>query len=234
MKIIAIGDVHGRNLWKWIARTQTFDKLVVLGDYFDSFEIGATEQMNNFRELIAYKTDNPDKVVLLTGNHDLHYLPVAMDDLEVYSGFQQRHAFQISGLLEEHKHLLQMCYKWENYLFTHAGVTHTWLNNAGYNEEAIDVFINELFQNQPYKFFFNGSNPYGDDVTQSPIWVRSASLTKNAYRYETIRQVVGHTTVRKLEIIKDRFFFIDTMGTSQEYLMLNDGLVKIHSVDAVR
>ena len=127
-----------------------------------------------------------------------------------------------------------MCYKWENYLFTHAGVTHTWLNDAGYNEEAIDVFINELFQNQPYKFFFNGNDPYGDDVTQPPVWVRPASLMKDAYRYETIRQVVGHTTMRKLEIIKERFFFIDTMGTSQEYLIVNDGLVTVHSVDVIR
>lgn len=232
MKIIAIGDVHGRGSWKRIAQTQVFDKLVVLGDYFDSFEIGATEQMDNFLELMAYKTDNPDKVILLTGNHDVHYLPAAMNDLEVYSGFQQRHAFQISRLLEEHKHLLQMCYQWENYLFTHAGVTHTWLNDVGYNKEAIDVFINELFQNQPDKFFFNGSDPYGDDVTQPPVWVRPASLIKDAYRSQTIRQVVGHTTVRKLEIIKDRFFFIDTMGTSQEYFILNDGLAKVHSVDA--
>lgn len=234
MKIIAIGDTHGRDFWKWIARTQTFDKLVVLGDYFDSFEIGATEQMDNFRELMAYKKANPDKVILLIGNHDFHYLPVAMEAMEVYTGFQQKHAFQISRLLEEHKNLLQMCYKWENYLFTHAGVTHTWLNDAGYHEETIDVFINELFQYQPRWFFFNGNDPYGDDVTQPPVWVRPASLMKNAYRYETIRQVVGHTTMRKLKVVKDRFFFIDTSGTSQEYLVLKDGLAEIHSVDAFR
>ncbi len=230
MKIIAIGDVHGRSFWKLIAAAQAFDKLVILGDYFDSFDISASDQMNNFSKLIAYKRANPDKVVLLMGNHDLHYLPVAMDAFEMYSGFQQRFAFQISQLLEDNKNLLQMCYKWENYLFTHAGVTHTWLNDAGYGDEEIDVFINELFQYQPLSFFFNGSNPYGDDITQSPVWVRPASLTRNAYKYETIKQVVGHTTVQKLVIIKDRFFFIDTMGTSKEYLILDDGRVSIGKV----
>lgn len=230
MKIIAIGDVHGRSFWKLIASAQAFDKLVILGDYFDSFDISASEQMNNFSELVAYKKANPDKVVLLIGNHDFHYLPVAMDAVEMYSGFQQRFAFQISQLLEENKNLLQICYTWEDYLFTHAGVTHTWLNDAGYSEEEIDVFINELFRYQPRWFFFNGSDPYGDNVTQSPIWVRPASLKRNAYKYETIKQVVGHTTVQKLAITKDRFFFIDTMGTSKEYLILNDGRVRIDKV----
>lgn len=230
MKIIAVGDVHGRSFWKLIASAQAFDKLVILGDYFDSFDISASEQMNNFIELVTYKRANPDKVVLLIGNHDFHYLPVAMAAFEVYTGFQQRFAFQISQLLEENKNLLQMCYKWENYLFTHAGVTHAWLNDVGHCEEEIDVFINELFKYQPLSFFFNGSDPYGDDVTQSPVWVRPASLKKNAYKYETIKQVVGHTTVIKLEIMKGRFFFVDTMGTSKEYLILDDGRVSIGKV----
>lgn len=224
-----MGDMHGRDFWKSIAHTQAFDKLVFLGDYFDSFDISATEQMNNFREIMAYKKAYPDKVVLLTGNHDFHYFPVVMGN-EMYSGFQEKYAFQISHLIEEHKDLLQMCFKWESHLFTHAGVTHTWLNNVGYDEEEIEVFVNELFQYQPRKFCFNGSDPYGDDVTQSPIWVRPASLTKNAYKYESIKQVVGHTTVKKLTVEKNRFYFIDTLGTSQEYFSLADGLVSINKV----
>ncbi len=223
MKIIAIGDIHGRNLWKSIVQTQVFDRVVFIGDYFDSFDIGATEQMDNFREIVAFQKANPTKVTLLIGNHDFHYLPAAMQVNETYTGFQDKYAFQISNLILEHLEQFNMCYQLENYLFTHAGVTHTWLNNAGYDKQAIDVFINELFQYQPGKFFFNGSNPYGDNVTQSPIWVRPASLKKNAYKYETVKQVVGHTTVTRLEISKDRFFFIDTLGTSQEYLVLTDG-----------
>jgi predicted phosphodiesterase len=227
---MAMGDVHGRNTWKGLVNTQKFDKLVLLGDYFDSFDINAQEQMDNFRDIIAFKQTNPDKVVLLIGNHDFHYLPIAMTINETYSGFQLRYAFAISQLIEEHKHLLQMCYQWENYLFTHAGITHTWLHNAGYNGESVDVFINELFQYQPRRFFFNGNDPYGDNVTQSPIWVRPASLKKNAYKYETVKQVVGHTTVKKLEIVKDQFYFIDTMGTSKEYFIVEDGNVIIKKV----
>lgn len=227
MKIIALGDTHGRDVWQSIVRKKKFDKLVFLGDYFDSFDISAPEQINNFSEIVAYKKANPARVVLLIGNHDYHYLPAIMAIKEVYTGFQDRHAFQISHLLHENIHLFQMCYAWENYLFTHAGVTHTWLNNVGYNGEEIDVFINELFKYQPHEFLFNGSNPYGDNITQSPIWVRPASLKKNAYRYKTIKQVVGHTSLKKKEIAEDLFFFIDTLGTSGEFLIIKDGSVSI-------
>jgi len=123
-----------------------------------------------------------------------------------------------------------MCYQWENYLFTHAGVTHTWLSNAGYEGEAVESFINDLFRYKPDKFFFDGWDPHGNNVTQSPIWVRPPSLKKNAYRYETLRQVVGHTRMPHLDIIKDRYFFIDTMDGSKEYLILEDGLPRLGTV----
>lgn len=227
MKIIAIGDVHGRNFWKAIAHEQAYDKLVIIGDYFDSLTISAAEQLYNFMEIIAFKKANPEKVTLLIGNHDFHYLPAAMEMNETYSGFQDRHAFRISYLFQENLHQFSMCYQWENYLFTHAGVTHTWLDNAGYDGEPVNVFINDLFKHQPLAFFFNGTDPYGDNVTQSPIWVRPDSLKKNAFKYETIRQVVGHTTHQEITIVKNRFFFIDTQGTSGEYLVIEDGKVRV-------
>jgi calcineurin-like phosphoesterase family protein len=230
MEIIAMGDVHGRSFWKKVANTKSFDKLILLGDYFDSFDISAQEQIRNFQEIIAFKEAYPDKMILLIGNHDFHYLPIARSINETYSGFQDRYAYQISFLLQEHINLLQMCYKWEHYLFTHAGVTNTWLRKVGYKGEAIDVFINELFRYKPASFFFTGLDPYGDDVTQSPIWVRPRSLKRNAYDYEHLKQVVGHTAMRKLEIAANRYFFIDTMDSSHEYLILNEEGVRVEQV----
>jgi predicted MPP superfamily phosphohydrolase len=230
MEIIAIGDVHGRDYWKYLPETHSFDQLIILGDYFDAFDITGKEQIRNFEEIIAFKESYPDKVVLLFGNHDFHYLPAAREINETYSGYQDKYAYQISFLLQEHMNLLQMSYKWENYLFTHAGVTNTWLKNAGYDGEEIDMFINDLFKHKPRSFLFNGTDPHGDNVTQSPIWVRPGSLRKNAYDYEHIKQIVGHTPMEKLEVAADRFFFIDTMGSSREYLILNEGGVRVDKV----
>ncbi|MBE7173525.1 MAG: metallophosphoesterase [Williamsia sp.] len=223
MKLIVIGDTHGKRDWKKLVDTQSFDKFVFIGDYFDSFLFDAAEQISNFLDIIACKKAYPEKIILLTGNHDFHYLPVARQRGEVYSGFQDRHAAEIGELIKENLRFLQMCYKEGDYLFSHAGLTHTWLNNAGYVEGEVSTFINALFKTQPEKFSFNGWNPYGDNVTQSPIWVRPASLKKNAYKYESIKQVVGHTRVEKIEIVKDRYYFIDTLDSSREYLIVEDG-----------
>lgn len=229
MKIIAIGDIHGRNFWIQIANSQTCDKMVFIGDYFDSFTIPAEEQILNFRNIVAYKEANPDKVILLLGNHDYHYLPVARNINETYSGFQDRYAYQINHLLQMHRDLLQVSYKREDFLFTHAGVTDTWLSQVGYKGEAIDDFINDLFRSSPHAFLFNGNDPYGDDVTQSPLWVRPRSLRKDAYGYGTFRQVVGHTSMKKLVMEEDDFYFIDTLGSSREYLVI-EGEVQIEKV----
>ena len=231
MKLIAIGDTHGKADWKKLADTQSFDKLIFIGDYFDSFSLSAAEQISNFLDIMVLKQVYPEKVILLFGNHDFHYLPIARQRGETYSGFQDNQAARIGELIVEHLKFLQMCYKEGDYLFSHAGVTHTWLNGAGYQEGEVSSFINALFKTQPEKFLFNGWNPYGDNVTQSPIWVRPASLKKNAYKYETIKQVVGHTRVEKIEIIKDRYFFIDTLDSSREYLIVEEGHAHAEKLD---
>ena len=125
-----------------------------------------------------------------------------------------------------------MCYREGDFLFSHAGVTHTWLKLAGYQEGEVASFINALFKMEPEKFLFNGWNPYGDNITQSPIWVRPASLKKNAYKYEIIKQVVGHTRVERIEIVKDRYFFIDTLDSSREYLVVEDGKATVWNLDS--
>jgi Calcineurin-like phosphoesterase len=230
MKLIAIGDTHGSSLWKLIIHKQPCDKLIFIGDYFDSFDIRAKEQLHNFEEILSYKRANPDKVVLLTGNHDFHYMPAARSRNETYTGFQDRYAFQIGDLLEQCKDLLQVCYRWENYLFTHAGVTKTWMDRHGYEGEDAANFINDLFRYQPRSFFFDGNDPYGDDVTQSPLWVRPPSLKQDAFRPEIFKQVVGHTSVRRLTMVEDRLFFIDTLNTSGEYLLIEEGMTYIQKL----
>lgn len=64
----------------------------------------------------------------------------------------------------------------------------------------------------------------GDDVTQTPIWVRPYSLQID--KLDDFRQVVGHTTQDKLQIGK-HITYIDTLGTSGEYLIIEDGVMSI-------
>jgi metallophosphoesterase superfamily enzyme len=44
MKTVFIGDVHGRDVWKNIIEVEKPNRVVFIGDYFDSFDISPAEQ----------------------------------------------------------------------------------------------------------------------------------------------------------------------------------------------
>lgn len=231
MKIIAIGDIHGRASWKLIAhQNQDADEIVFIGDYFDTHEdISPAIQIYNFQEICTFKKANMEKVVMLLGNHDMYIEPYI--NQSVVSGYQVGVAIAIRHILQENKDLLQMSYCHEHLLFSHAGVSMVWLEENGWNgEQKISEFVNEIWKYKPLSFEFNGTNPYGDNVYQTPIWIRPASLMKA--NYDTLRnkfiQIVGHTTMKRIDIegraTGGRYYFIDTLGTSGEYLVWENGI----------
>ena len=72
-RYLVIGDIHGRTIWKDIIEKENPDKVIFLGDYVSTHDdISSTQQINNLEEILAYKEDNPDKVVLLRGNHKIN------------------------------------------------------------------------------------------------------------------------------------------------------------------
>ena len=228
-KTIAIGDIHGRNTWKEIVK-EPHDKVIFIGDYFDTHQdISAIVQLANFQDIIDFKKENPDKVVLLTGNHDYHY---GLGYKERYSGYQYEHAFLIEELLRENLSDLRMAHLDQNILYSHAGVTKTFCELNGLDEyqvgEDLDEQINSLFFHQPNTFRFNGNDPYGDDVTQSCIWVRPRSLAKDSI---DIKQVFGHTQISMIKDLHGRFWDIDVLGTSKEFLIVEDGVVTIKKLE---
>jgi hypothetical protein len=234
-KVVILGDTHGRPIWKDIVNTETFDKIVFLGDYFDTRDhYTAKQQAENFQDIIAYKEANQHKVILLIGNHDFHYTNTGIQFSERYSGFQMDSVQIFNHLLQTYKDLLQMAYFHNGYLFTHAGVTKTWLKRTlGLTTDdnldfvtKIDDYINDVWKFTPRLFLFHGNDPYGDDIEQSPIWVRPQSLNEDAF--DAIH-VVGHTTQKRManEPVKflnaGRGMFIDCLGTSGEYLTIENG-----------
>lgn len=227
MKHVCIGDIHGRTSWKDIVQKETFDKIVFIGDYFDSKEgISALNQIENFNEIIDLKKSNPEKVILLTGNHDYHYLKYVY---QTYNGFQAFDQPKIQPLIQEayEEGLIQMAYCWGGFLFTHAGLTKEWFKN-NFTEDhvessTLEVLVNDLFRKKPTSYgFIMGQefSPTGNSVYQSPIWVRPDSLM--SYPFPGFKQVVGHTVRPQIEMLGD-FIFIDTLGTSEEYLVIENG-----------
>jgi len=171
-RIVTIGDIHGRDLWKKVlfGNNQKFDwwrneydlgihkefhypiddydEVVFIGDYTDSFVIMNVLILHNLKEIILVKMAYPDKVHLLIGNHDLQY---------IYN--QQR--FICAGYRTEMAHDLhqefktanfELAYQINNVLFTHAGVINKW------NDE----YLTNL--HPKYTRFFNGNETIADKL----------------------------------------------------------------------
>lgn len=217
MKIIVIGDIHGRDTWKKIIeKISEYDKIVFMGDYFDSWDIKGSQQIVNFKEIIKFKKANTKKVELLFGNHDYHYLPTTEDR---YSGFNELFKFDIGEQLVKaiDNEIVKMCYADEEnkILFTHAGVSKTWLKNQNFSVKfgmseflllkTLEDWLNAKLMYQPNIFKFaigKNRSEYGDDVTQSPIWIRPKSLASDIAGRDISGsdiQIVGHTEVKQIE-----------------------------------
>ena len=258
MKTIIIGDVHGRDQWKQIvAQEKDADTVIFLGDYFDSFDISAVEQMHNFKEIVEFKetsftnagTDDQHKtrVIMLIGNHDYHYFPEINDSST--SGYQTRMAMVIKQLIAEKREHLQVAHRIGEFVFSHAGISSEWLDDTvtDWTEENMVDKINELFKYTPlsldyrsFKMFsateWSGASGYGNETYQGPMWIRPKALmsaNKDTLRKKII-QVVGHTYQNEIDkegkATGGRYYFVDVQETSQEYMIITDGQISFNNV----
>ena len=243
-KTIILGDTHGRSNWKLAIAQDQPDRVIFIGDYFDSFDFSGVEQIDNFKQIIQYKENNPQvEVVLLIGNHDHHYFPEI--GYTGTSGFQSTMAPSIMQVIDENRHHLQMAYGFDNFLCTHAGVSPVFMDQVfgadGWSKESIVVDLNELFRYKPKAFEFNGFDGHGDNTTQTPIWIRPRSLMSANKKHpkglkDDYIQIVGHTQARKLDIEEldkwtgGKYYLIDTMGTTGEYLVWQDNKLSVNSI----
>ena len=221
---IIIGDVHGNSSWKKAVDDQGIEgnKYVFVGDYFDSFHIPVASQLANFEEICQFKRDNSDNVVLLHGNHD--YLSYTIG--ERCSGWDVYYSPSIISCLASAEDIIQTCYMFDDYLVSHAGVSEVWMDANNISIDSMEEDINQLWLDKPYAFKFNGFNPYGDDKSQGPLWIRPASLTSS--KPLGYKQIVGHTPVKKIDNIED-VWFVDT--GSKYYLKIDSTGHKVCSCE---
>ena len=198
-KILVIGDVHGRNEWSQILEENPdYDRVVFMGDYFDSWDLSAEIQMDNFKDICRMKDISPDKIILLYGNHDLHYLLQG----EKYSGYQGVFASQIKDLLEDNEDKLQWAYEEDLFLFTHAGVSNEWCKNHSVNRS---MPVDDINQQPLSSFGFKNCRPFS--LLQDHIG--------------GFKQVVGHTEKKEIECVyPNNIWFVDVPGS---YITIVDG-----------
>lgn len=121
MKVITIPDLHGSTAWEKIDLSK-YDLLIFVGDFCDHWTRTNEQILNNLKKIIQLKKDNPEKVVLLWGNHDLAYLYPSNAKYEC-SRFRPTIANALQILLQDNFELFQAAHQISNYLWTHAGMT---------------------------------------------------------------------------------------------------------------
>lgn len=220
MKIIAIGDIHGRNCWiKIVEQNPDADLFLFMGDYFDSHTIPALEQINNFKLILKFRDENPNKVIMLFGNHDFHYTSGCIGG--GYTGFDFSVYYNMKLDLERliREGVLRVCYVHENILFSHAGVTNTWCEANNIQLNNLEDDINQLLIYRPHMFQFKSGirrDKYGDDITQGPLWVRERSLKEDGLKDYV--HIVGHSSsediVFNLSDSETNYIIIDTLETN--------------------
>ena len=238
MKTVIVGDTHGRSFWKLIVHKENPDKVIFIGDYFDSFDISGLEQIHNFKEIIEYKKSGKVEVIMLIGNHDDHYI----NGNTGTSGYQYGIAPSIIQVISENKQHLQMAYSFDKYLCSHAGVSEEFIHDLIGSDISkfksnlqVAEFINESYKYKPIAFQFNGVDNSGNDTYQTPIWIRPYALMKASKNFSKfLIQIVGHTTMKKIDVsgkaTDGRYYFIDTLGTSREYLIIEDNKISVGKI----
>lgn len=226
-----IGDIHGRNAWRQLVRTDMIN--IFLGDYLDPYDRDNLQadstEYDNLQDIIRFKQQYPDTTVLLLGNHDLHYL---WD--EHYSRYNDEHAERYAQLIREHLHLFQTAYAiGDRVLVTHAGVTRPWLQLAGISEQQsvsqLAEAICQCMSDEGSRHLFSVESTFhpddycGTSPTASPIWVRPHTLLDCGlfvdHRGDTLYQVVGHTQISQIMQF-DSCVFVDCLGTVLQSLRI--------------
>ena len=205
MKILVLGDIHGRPFWRDIVSKENPDKTIFLGDYVTTHELYTPEQqLTELRAILDYKEQNPDKVILLRGNHDL-------DGLGYYWAQCYPSAGDVRPVMNKDaefgKRFLRLT-QWLHVemvgdkptLFAHAGVTKEWLEKELNMTEFNAKIINAMEPNEHFGFTGGRWDSYGTDPEQSCVWIRPGTLIE--HHIDGWDQVVGHTgTYRGCEVI---------------------------------
>ncbi len=225
-KIVVLGDIHGRRIWRDIIEAEAPDLTLFLGDYVTSREgIMEFDQLSNLMTILLYKQRHPDEVVLLRGNHDCE--AAGYEWAGCYPSFKDKQRFP----LEKFEQLTQWAFQWQDIVFSHAGISRPFLQSHG-------LTIPDLTQTAPLddsRFAFTPDNMYDDSgysITQTPIWIRPEALVSDMP--QGLTQVVGHTQQEHVTSMKDnqgnQLWLCDALKNNS-YLCIQEGRMCARTIE---
>ena len=207
-KILIVPDVHGRSFWhKAEELINEVDKVVFLGDYLDPYSyegITFDMAMEEFHKILKFAES--DKVILLVGNHDMHYIRTDFMDCSRMNRLQRQ---DIHELYMKHLDKFNLIYKIEDkWLCSHAGVYSDWMEMCYFTLETLEDFQQFLKDNNEPSLECLSYYRGGWNRTGSCIWAD----IRESDRYELLpgfKHIVGHTQLNEEPYITDSVACLD-------------------------
>ena len=223
-RILVIPDVHGETFWKEPVQKymDQIDRIIFLGEYLDphSDMLGSNYDpeavFNNLIEIVNLKLENKEKVVLLIGNHDFHYISKRAMELACASRCDKQNWHRYNKIFNDYDDLFKLAHietvKGMTYLFSHAGLTAYWINKVNakvwkLNDRDISIAKQETIDKiNQLGYDYEGQNMLAvigkyrsiiGEKTGSILWadIEEHSFPKapKAYGLDKVFQVIGHS-----------------------------------------
>ncbi|MCL1933654.1 MAG: metallophosphoesterase [Candidatus Azobacteroides sp.] len=193
---VVLGDIHGLTYWKKAVDENPACRYIFLGDYLDPYQNIAHKQLlNNLKEIIRLKKDHVNDVILLLGNHDLHYI---ISDIELCTRFDYKIEEAAHALFSENAYLFTYAFQENKRIFTHAGISEKWFFDdfGGDADKNIAEQLNNPHHDQLPALYRCGAMRGGDRKAVGGIfWADIDELTDPLPGYT---QFVGHNRVDKI------------------------------------
>ena len=250
MNALVIPDIHCRKFWRKAIDENIgkVDKVIFLGDYLDPYvdeieDNPETMEVENFydssnallmlNDIISLKKNEPDRFILLTGNHTDSYIwsDFSKASRTDYKNWELYHKFYLENL-----NLFNFVWIQNNVIFSHAGISEGWATEFLYHymdyEEEVSLERNSLifetatvlkdtllkdFNNFYIKAISNISHYRGGDMFYGSCeWAdlrehidMNASVTRIIPKGEDgIYQIFGHTQLR-VSLITNKWACLD-------------------------
>lgn len=220
VKYLIIPDVHGRTFWRDIVKEYLENHqettIIFLGDYLDPYQyegIYPEDAFVVFEEIIELKKQYKDRIILLVGNHDLHYIQNHHRGCRM----DYERKSDIHALFRDNADLFEVCVcdkvNDNNVIFSHAGFTKNWLNwHIGeLSPEWYDKYTDEeIYENIDFEFiksidwktklfvdkeyYFGDCSYYrgGDAQFASCLWADQQEMIMSDDYIDAI-QIFGHS-----------------------------------------
>ena len=247
MKVLVIPDIHGRKFWRKAVANNIgkVDKIIFLGDYLDPYQdeieenpelmdceyFGDSQNLLKMLEnIISLKKNEPNKYILLTGNHTDSYI---WSKFRAASRTDGKNWEKYHNFFSQNLNLFNLVWIENNVIFSHAGISEGWANrmweSLGFPEDELSSVkeIAEVLRDTPLvdfnKHYIKPLSDisywrYGEAQFGSCEW---ADIREHINMQESLKQkdfipigedgiyqVFGHSQLQK-PIITDKWSCLD-------------------------